>query len=52
MFKFIETTWYLQLTIFIAMPLNGLIIADNPILGIILILMQVPYILGRIKNDI
>ena len=49
MLEFINTKWYSQIVIFILMPMHGYILSFNPILGIILILMQVPYLLTRIK---
>lgn len=43
---------YVYIVIFIAMPINGIIIArgdHNIVIGILLIILQAPYILMHIK---
>ena len=50
MFDFMQTKWYLQLIIFIIMPLNGYVVASNPTLGLLLILLQIPFIVDRIEK--
>lgn len=48
---FTDSKWYFALVFTVVMPLNGYIISNgSPILGVALILMQLPWFLGRINN--
>jgi len=50
MLDFMDSRYYLYTVVFIVMPLNGLIMTSNLILGIILILGQIPFLIGRLHD--
>jgi len=52
MSKFLNNPLYLALVFFIVMPLNGMIILQNGILGFVLIAMHIPYFIIYVYNKV
>jgi len=57
MFKFIESKWWFLFVFMFIMPLDGIIFTNKPLVGLFLILCQIPYciiimeIISGIKNE-
>lgn len=50
MFDFVESTAYRLLLCCVIMPVNGIIMTNNFIVGALLIAAQVPYLLNQFKT--
>ena len=48
--KFVQNPYYLLTVAFLVMPLNGVIATHNPLLGVALMMMQLPNFITYFKK--